>query len=192
MPLESDSLHPAAVIFDMAVLPEFSDVFFKNGSFIGRKRPLKESLKNVFCCLRSGVAHVFCIEAIVSKFIHNYLICREIVDVVCNCAVDSEQQCRFAQLISVSTILEMSDPTYGEDELFLSAAFRFCDLLQQSGYFLNTEPFSLEFRGRMLEAVGNDVPRSDVPVAPACAKGNDHLVAFAEMSGCNVKCRVRL
>ena len=86
----------------------------------------------------------------------------------------------------------MSDRTYGEDELFLSAAFRLCDLLQQSGYILNTKSLSMEFRGRMLEAVGNDIARSDVPEAPAGAKSYDHLAAFAEMSGCDVKCRVRL
>ena len=69
------------------------------------------------------MTHVFRVEPVVSEFVHNYLICREIV---CRSwigaygLVGTQQKCGFAELIAVCPVLEMSDGADSEDE-FLAA-----------------------------------------------------------------------
>ena len=137
----------------MTAASESADVLFKDLFLISREGPSEESFKDIFCSLRGRMAHVFGIETIVTQFVHNYLVCREIFCTVSNDGVDSQQQSCLAELISVRSVLEMTYGTHCEDVFFSFTTVGLDDVLQKSGNLLNLKPFTLKFGGRMLETV---------------------------------------
>ena len=74
------------------------------------------------------MTHVFRVEPVVSQFIHNYFVCREIVcfiRMIPYGRIHTEKKGCLAELVAVSSVLEMSDRTDCEDEfLFCESGFR--------------------------------------------------------------------
>ena len=82
MPLNSDSLQAVVIIFDMTASLECSYLVFKCLFFLGGKSPVQKSFQDILSGLRCRMAHVFCIESVISKLIHNYFISRKIISLI--------------------------------------------------------------------------------------------------------------
>lgn len=111
------------MLVDVSASLEIADIVFQDGVFFMWQAPCKEPLPDVINCLLGRMTHVFCIEAVVSKFVHDYFVCREVVYGMLVSErsyefVNAEQQGRLAELVAVSPVLEMPYRTDREDELF--------------------------------------------------------------------------
>ena len=118
----------------MAMMEGDLDVFLENRMFRSGEGPAQEAFADIVDGLCGWMAHVFRVEAVVTKFVHDDLVCREIVRYVewshaeiyrksCHEFFDAEQEGGLADLVFMGSILEMADRADREDELLAGAAF---------------------------------------------------------------------
>ena len=188
----------------MAVLLELTDVFLKCLLLRCRQCPVKESFADVIDCLFGGMAHIFRIEAIVPEFVHHYFVSWEIVGNIewshtevgwkfCHQFFDSQEKRGFADLVFVSSVLEMAYRADSEYELFsytsLCTVAKINDPVKCSDDFLAGETHTEEVCSWLFEAVGYNPVGCSVSEAPACSESYDDLVAFKKpFSGAFQRC----
>ena len=184
----------------MASMEGKLDVFLQDRQVGSRKGPSKETLSDIVHGLRGRMAHVFRIESVVAKLVHDDLVCREIVCNIershaqidrkpCHKLFNAKQQSGLADLVFMGSILEMTDRADCEYELLLDASFsraaKVDYSLQCRNDFLARQAQTHEVGCRLLEAVRYDALGSPVLETPACSEGYDDLIAFHKMiSGC--------
>ena len=152
----------------MAMMEGGLDVFLQNRLFRGGEGPIQEAFADIVHGLCGRMAHVFRVEAVVAKFVHYDLVCREVVSNVERSHAeigwqsgheffDAEQECGFADLVFMGSILEMTDRADGEYELFPGTSFgRTAELdhpVESGDYLVTGEAESQKVRCRLLEAV---------------------------------------
>ncbi len=175
-----------------------SDVFFQKRLLGSGESPCEETVADVCDGLGGRMAHVLGVEAVVAQLVQHYLISRKIVrDIIWIHAqihrtslqegLYAEQKGGFAELVSVSPVLEMADRAYCEDELLGDAALNSLSvrrqLIAEDDDFLKClcdlidgKSLPNEFCRRSFETVRNNLPRSQIPEAPARSEGYDYLV----------------
>ena len=93
----------AAFEGNVAAATVFADLFLEAGAFVCIEGPSEEAFGDIIDSLLSGMAHVFCIEAVVTELVHDNLVSREVVGEIerihaqvgrksCKKIVDAEQK----------------------------------------------------------------------------------------------------
>ena len=176
-----------------------ADVLLQYSVLGGREGPVKEALAYVVDCLIGRVAHVFSIEAIVTKLVHYDFISGKVVGKVewlqaevdrtsFQKLLDPEKQGRLADLVAMGSVLEVADRAYGEDELLGSTLDKSVpdtgDFPQSIGYIIDVQSVTHEFLRDMFETVGYSNPGFQMPEAPARSERDDDLVTSHEKFPC--------
>ena len=152
----------------MAMMEGGLDIFLQGRLFRSGESPVQETFSDIVHGLCGRMAHVFCIKAVVAKLVQDDFVCWEIIGGIewSHAEIDrksgheffdAEQECGFAYLVFMGSILEMTDRADGEYELLPGTSFGGAAELDhpvESGDYLVTgEAESQKVRCRLLEAV---------------------------------------
>lgn len=172
----------------MTSVPVGADVFFEPLLLVSRQCPFKETFTYVIYGLGRRMAHILCIETVVSQLIHHYLIRREVVTSGMCDVIDGQHQGGLADLVPVRPVLEVSYGAYCEYEFLVGT--HFFDLGQKECRLVRLQQHPFEFPGIAFQTVGYYDTLFYMPVAPTCTEGYDDLAAVLEEGNGILKARV--
>ena len=146
---------------------KFRDLGGRDGE---RGEPCPEIVHRLF----GRVDHIRSVETVVTQLIKHDFVGREIFTTLRELGddlVQGEQECAFAELVAVSSVLEVADRGDGEDEFLLRMPGD--HIHKQRRCLADGKPPAGEFLGVDFQTVRDDLARAGIFIDPGCAEGYD-------------------